>query len=99
MQLFLEIPERTAKGMNQKCIQFLANLLAGEEEEELLSGMDLGIEKSTHEKESSEASLTGVKRKKFKNVDFGIFSQLFKALAIFLIVEVYFVINYMIGKG
>jgi hypothetical protein len=44
------------------------------------------------------ASLTGVKRKKFKNINFGISSQVFKSLAVFILVEAYFIINYSIGK-
>jgi hypothetical protein len=46
----------------------------------------------------SAASLTGIKRKKFKNTDYGIYNQFFKALAIFILVEAYFIINYAIGK-
>jgi high-affinity Fe2+/Pb2+ permease len=47
MAVFLDIPERTAKFMNAKCINFMQQLVAGEDEEmhseeALLLGIDGG---------------------------------------------------------
>ncbi|EAS00830.2 PAS domain S-box protein (macronuclear) [Tetrahymena thermophila SB210] len=95
LSVFLEIPEKTAKYLYSKCENFLAQLGSGEEEE-VHSEVDLFIEDKELNDEG-KTTLFGKRKKKFKNSDNGSIGFLIKMLIIAVIVEVYFVVNYILG--
>jgi hypothetical protein len=94
LSVFLDIPERTAKYMNNKCINFLASFVDGDEEE---LHSEEALQNIKAEQDDERASLFGVRRKKFKNVDTGLVSQLSKVVAVFILVETYFFLNHFLG--
>lgn len=95
LSVFLEIPEKTAKYLYQKCENFLSELGSGEEDE-VHSEIEIFIDEKENYEEG-KTSVFGKQRKKFKNTESNNLSFLFKMFGISLCVEVYFIFNHLFG--
>ncbi|EGR27581.1 PAS domain S-box family protein [Ichthyophthirius multifiliis] len=97
LSVFLDIPEKTAKYLYQKCENFLAQL-GSNDEDDIHSEVDFFID-DREEGQESRSSIFGKKRKKFKNTDRGSIGFLLRIAFVVIFVETYFIVNYFLGEN
>jgi len=93
LSLFLDIPEKTVKGLYNKCETFISNLQVGEEDEMISEIDDEELEKNQDDNNGQDF-ITRKKRKKFKNSAKGQKSFLIKFAIMAVFIEAYFFYNF-----
>ncbi len=73
--------------------------MASEDEDEVYSDIEVFVEEDKEVGDDSRLNIFGKKKKRFKNSDNGSFSFFIKMLFIAVFIEVYFVINYILGDN
>jgi len=97
LSLFLDIPEKTVKGLYNKCETFISNLQVGEEDD-IVSEIDED-ELEKRGEDNMEEFIPRKKKKKFKNSSRTPTSFFVKFLLMTVIVEAYFLYNYITSSN
>lgn len=99
LRLFLDIPEKTVKGLYSKCENFISNLQVGEDDDMLSEIEDESFYEKAHEEAESGDFLARRKRKRFKNSGKNqkkLFLKLFIAACC---IEAYFIADYFLSAN
>eukprot|EP01017_Pseudomicrothorax_dubius_P025798 TRINITY_DN2823_c0_g1_i4.p1 TRINITY_DN2823_c0_g1~~TRINITY_DN2823_c0_g1_i4.p1 ORF type:complete len:594 (-),score=139.09 TRINITY_DN2823_c0_g1_i4:141-1922(-) len=103
LSLFLDIPEKTVKGLYTRCENFISTLQVGEDEDMMSDVDDESFEKGGHGADADEDSASEYqprkKRKKFKNSGKSQRRFYLNFFAVIVFVEGYFIINYNSSQG
>jgi len=94
LSLFLDIPEKTVKGLYNKCETFISNLQVGEDED-MVSEIDEEELDKQHNEHETQDFIPRRRRKRFKNSGRSQRAFFAKFLAIALIVEAYFIFTFV----
>lgn len=96
LSLFLDIPERTVKGLYTKCETFISNLQVGEDDD-LVSEFDDSFER--HRDEGDSELHPRKKRKKFKNSGKNQREYFVKILVAACCAQAFFIVGYFLSKN
>jgi len=97
LSLFLDIPEKTVKGLYSKCETYISNLQVGEEDD-IISDIDED-ELERNGEDNMDEFIPRKKKKKFKNSSRTPTSFFVKFLLMTILVEAYFLYNYITSRN
>ena len=94
ISLFLDIPEKTVRGLYNKCETFISNLQVGEDEEMISEVDEDELEKQT-EDNGAQDFIQRRRRKRFKNSGRNHRSLYLQIIGVALVLEAYFIYVYI----
>jgi len=94
LSLFLDIPEKTVKGLYNKCETFISNLQVGEDDDMVSEVEEEELEKHQNEHEAQDF-IPRRRRKRFKNSGRNQRAFFGKFLLVALVIEAYFVFTFV----
>jgi hypothetical protein len=92
--LFLDIPEKTVKGLYNKCETFISNLQVGEDED-MVSEIDEEELDKQHNEHETQDFIPRRRRKRFKNSGRSQRAFFAKFLVVALVIEAYFIYTFV----
>jgi len=94
LSLFLDIPEKTVKGLYNKCETFISNLQVGEDED-MVSEIDEEELDKQHNEHETQDFIPRRRRKRFKNSGRSQRAFFAKFLIVALVIEAYFIYTFV----
>jgi hypothetical protein len=94
LSLFLDIPEKTVKGLYNKCETFISNLQVGEDED-MISEIDEEELDKNQDQHEAQDFIPRRRRKRFKNSGRSQRSFFIKSLGVALVLEAYFLYTFI----
>jgi len=98
LSLFLDIPEKTVKGLYNKCETFISNLQVGEEDD-IVSEIDEDELERNRGEDNMDEFIPRKKKKKFKNSSRTPTSFFVAFFLMTILVEAYFLYNYITSSN
>jgi len=94
LSLFLDIPEKTVKGLYNKCETFISNLQVGEDED-MISEIDEEELDKNQDQHEAQDFIPRRRRKRFKNSGRSQRSFFVRAMGVALVLEAYFLYTFI----